>query len=35
MAVDRKAAREKSLRPTNEGTEHGFRGKGCVLEFPR
>ena len=33
MTVDLVAAREKGLVFTHEGTEYGFCGKGCLLEF--
>ena len=33
MTVDRDAARAKGLILDHEGTEYGFCGKGCLLEF--
>ncbi len=33
MSVDLAAARPKGLTFTHEGTEYGFCGRGCRLEF--
>jgi YHS domain-containing protein len=33
MSVDLDAAREKGLVAEHAGTEYGFCGKGCLLDF--
>jgi YHS domain-containing protein len=33
MTVDLEAARTKGLTFMHEGTEHGFCGRGCRLDF--
>jgi YHS domain-containing protein len=33
MTVDPTDARRKGLTLTHDGTEYGFCGKGCLLEF--
>ena len=33
MTVDPAEARAKGLTRTHDGTEYGFCGKGCMLEF--
>ena len=33
MTVDPAEARPKGLTLTHEGTEYGFCGRGCMLEF--